>query len=81
MNISRSIIAVDSHTMGEPTRVVTAGLPNIPGKSISEKKQFLENNYNSYPILLSGYYLNREYKAHRCISLYPSVHRDPVRNR
>jgi proline racemase len=47
MNISRSILAVDSHTMGEPTRVVTGGLPNIPGKNISEKKQFLENNMDN----------------------------------
>jgi proline racemase len=44
MNISRSIIAVDSHTMGEPTRVVTGGIPNIPGNSMPEKKDFLEKN-------------------------------------
>ncbi len=44
MNISRSIIAVDSHTMGEPTRVVTGGIPNIPGNSMPEKKEFLKKN-------------------------------------
>lgn len=44
MNISRIIIAVDSHTMGEPTRVVTGGIPNIPGRSMPEKKDFLEKH-------------------------------------
>ncbi|MDK2821927.1 MAG: proline racemase [Clostridia bacterium] len=43
MNISRSIIAVDSHTMGEPTRVVIGGIPHIPGKNMPEKKQYLES--------------------------------------
>ncbi|MGB9792233.1 MAG: proline racemase family protein [Thermacetogeniaceae bacterium] len=42
MQISRSIIAVDSHTMGEPTRVVIGGIPQIPGKSMAEKKEYLE---------------------------------------
>lgn len=44
MNISRSIIAVDSHTMGEPTRVVIGGIPHIPGKNMPEKKQYLEEH-------------------------------------
>jgi proline racemase len=44
MNISRSIIAVDSHTMGEPTRVVIGGIPQIPGNSMPEKKEYLEKH-------------------------------------
>jgi proline racemase len=44
VKILNSIIAVDSHTMGEPTRVVIGGIPNIPGKNIIEKKHYLENN-------------------------------------
>ncbi len=42
MRFIRSIQAVDSHTMGEPTRIVTGGLPNIPGKTMVEKKEYLE---------------------------------------
>nr|WP_303881813.1 proline racemase family protein [Acetomicrobium mobile] len=38
MKSVRSIIAVDSHTMGEPTRVVIGGIPNVPGKTMSEKR-------------------------------------------
>jgi len=42
MKFSKSIFAIDSHTMGEPTRVVIAGIPSIPGNSMMEKKIYLE---------------------------------------
>lgn len=41
MKFSRSIQAIDSHTMGEPTRIVTGGIPNIKGKTMAEKKSLL----------------------------------------
>ena len=41
MNIANSILAVDSHTAGEPTRIVI-GLPSIPGDTMPEKKEYLE---------------------------------------
>lgn len=44
MKFDRSIMAVDSHTMGEPTRIVVGGLPNIPGKTMAEIKEYLEQN-------------------------------------
>ena len=44
MQITRMINAVDSHTMGEPTRIVTGGIPSIPGKTMPEKKAYLEDN-------------------------------------
>ncbi|TYP57783.1 proline racemase [Thermosediminibacter litoriperuensis] len=44
MKFSRMIIAVDSHTMGEPTRVVVGGIPHIPGNTMAEKKAYLEQN-------------------------------------
>ncbi|OWZ84328.1 proline racemase family protein [Natranaerobius trueperi] len=44
MKFDQMITAVDSHTMGEPTRVVTGGIPPIKGTTMIEKKQFLENN-------------------------------------
>lgn len=40
----RNIHAVDSHTMGEPTRIVIGGVPNIPGKTMADKKLHLENH-------------------------------------
>ena len=44
MKFSRSIQAIDSHTMGEPTRIVTGGIPNIKGNTMAEKKEYLEKN-------------------------------------
>lgn len=44
MKAIRSIHAIDSHTMGEPTRVVIGGIPKIPGKTMAEKKKYLETN-------------------------------------
>lgn len=43
MKVIRSIHAVDSHTMGEPTRIIVGGIPKIPGKTMAEKKAHLEN--------------------------------------
>lgn len=36
-----SFFAVNSHTMGEPTRVILNGFPEIKGKTMMEKKQYL----------------------------------------
>ncbi len=40
------ITTIDAHTGGEPLRVITSGLPKIPGNSILEKRQFVKNNYD-----------------------------------
>jgi proline racemase len=44
MAIKKSIHAIDSHTVGEPTRIITSGIPRIPGSTMAEKKQYLEKN-------------------------------------
>lgn len=44
MKFNRGIHAIDSHTMGEPTRIVTGGIPNIKGNTMAEKKAYLEEN-------------------------------------
>jgi proline racemase/trans-L-3-hydroxyproline dehydratase len=44
MKVVKTIFAIDSHTMGEPTRIVVGGVPNIPGKTMPEKKAYLEEN-------------------------------------
>lgn len=40
----RMFLVVDSHTMGEPTRVVLDGVEKIPGATMADKRQFLINN-------------------------------------
>lgn len=40
MNIKKMVTTVDAHTAGEPTRIVTGGIPHIPGKTMTEKKEW-----------------------------------------
>lgn len=42
MNVSRTLNAIDSHTAGEPTRIIVGGVPNIPGKNLPAKKAYME---------------------------------------
>ena len=44
MRFVKGIHTIDSHTMGEPTRIVVGGIPKIPGVCMAEKKAYLENN-------------------------------------
>lgn len=45
---NETFLTIDSHTMGEPTRVVLNGFPNLEGNSMMERKKFLEKNYDYY---------------------------------
>lgn len=36
------IDCIDAHTGGEPLRIITSGLPPIPGKTILEKRQYVK---------------------------------------
>ena len=44
MHFSRTYTTVDTHTAGEPLRVVTAGVPRIPGETMLEKRRFAAQN-------------------------------------
>ena len=46
MKTQRTLFAVDSHTMGEPLRLIVGGIPNIPGKSMPEKKEYFQEHYD-----------------------------------
>jgi len=41
MKVSRLVQVVDTHTAGEPTRIVTGGLFSIPGETMEEKRRWL----------------------------------------
>ena len=49
MHYSRMISTIDSHTGGEGTRLVTAGLPPIPGETMFEKMRFAEQQLGWLP--------------------------------
>jgi len=44
MRFKKLITTVDSHTEGQSTRVVIGGLPNLPGKTMAEKRDFMKQN-------------------------------------
>lgn len=46
MKIHRFVHVVDTHTAGEPTRVVLDGLPPIPGKTMSERRAWFDGPGN-----------------------------------
>ncbi len=52
MRFEKLITTVDSHTEGMPTRVVTSGFGPIPGKTMFEKKRFVEENLDHLRTLL-----------------------------
>lgn len=52
MKFQRIISAIDSHTEGEPARVVTGGIPVIPGATIQEKWQWAKHNLDGLRKLL-----------------------------
>ena len=46
MKSKTHIFAVDSHTMGEPTRVVIGGIKPIPGKTMADKREYLKTHFD-----------------------------------
>ena len=44
MNFTKIITAIDAHTEGNPERVVTGGVPPIPGKTMLEKSWYAREN-------------------------------------
>ena len=47
------IVAIDSHTQGEPTRLVIGGLGAMPGGTMREKREYFENRYDPIRKLLT----------------------------
>lgn len=44
MKFSRLITAIDSHTAGEAARLIIGGVLKFPGKTMAEKKEYLEKH-------------------------------------
>ena len=42
------ITTLDVHTAGEPLRIITGGLPPIPGKTILEKRRYARENWDHF---------------------------------
>lgn len=46
MRFSNMITAVDLHACGEPGRVITGGVLDVPGRTMFEKKTYLERHFD-----------------------------------
>ena len=40
MKFTRIIETVDTHTAGEPTRIILSGIPKLVGDSVKEKRDY-----------------------------------------
>jgi proline racemase len=56
------IVTIDSHTMGEPTRLLVGGIGSLPGKTMQAKKEHFETHFDAIRRLLT-----REPRGHRGI--------------
>lgn len=46
LQFTRTIQAIDSHTAGEPTRIVTGGVPPLGGATMAEKRHLLQRDHD-----------------------------------
>jgi len=44
LNLVNVITAIDLHACGEPGRVITGGVPDVPGRTMFEKKTYIEEH-------------------------------------
>ncbi len=56
----QALVTVDSHTAGEPTRLVVGGLPPLPGATMAEKRAYFMEHLDHVRLLLT-----REPRGHR----------------
>jgi len=47
-----AITTLDMHTGGEPLRIITGGLPGLPGNTILEKRKYIKENLDQYRKIL-----------------------------
>ncbi|MDO6798117.1 proline racemase family protein [Shimia thalassica] len=52
MRLSRMISAVEAHAEGEPGRVITGGMPHMPGNSVFEKMQWMQQHADDVRTLM-----------------------------
>ncbi len=54
MSSRRLIVTADSHTLGEPTRLVIGGIIHYPGATMKEKQAYVAREYDSIRKALMG---------------------------
>jgi proline racemase len=46
MRFERIISTIDAHAAGEPLRIITGGLPPLPGATVLERRRYMAENYD-----------------------------------
>jgi proline racemase len=72
MRFSSLITAVDAHACGEPGRVITGGILDVPGKTMFEKMKYFERHTDH--IRLRMLREPRGYPASNCNLILPPTH-------
>ncbi len=54
------IVTIDSHTAGEPTRLIIGGVPSLPGETVADKRLYLMRELDHIRLQLT-----REPRGHR----------------
>ncbi len=72
MRFSSMITAVDAHACGEPGRVITGGVLDVPGKTMFEKKTYLETHADDLRLRMLRE--PRGYPAANCNLILPATH-------
>lgn len=65
------LLTLDLHAAGEPLRLVVGGLPDIPGRTMQEKRLYLQERLDRVRLLLTG-----EPRGHR--DMFAAVATGPV---
>ncbi|MGV8127824.1 MAG: proline racemase family protein [Methanothrix sp.] len=68
------ISAIDTHTSGEPTRIVLSGLPPIQGRTMAEKQQYMMDHLDHFRTLLM-----QEPRGHK--DMFGAIITPPTTNR
>ena len=74
MRFDKLITAIDAHVAGEPIRVITSGLPHLPGSSVAEKRRHMERHHDRLRTALM--HEPRGHKDMYGAVLVPPVHPD-----
>ena len=48
----QKIITIDTHTAGEPLRIVTVGIPKLRGDTILAKRKYIKDNFDNFRKIL-----------------------------
>ena len=74
MRVSNLVNAVDLHACGEPGRVITGGIRDVPGATMYDKMRYFEAHHDD--IRLRMLREPRGYPAANCNIIFPPTHPD-----